>query len=164
MPRDLSTFHRHMEYDRSTMIWAGRQSGKSFALCRKFVENRDSVMFVPRTPMRRTIDDILVDLGCPDRRRNVYIMQPNVGDILRGRQSGGIFIDEIDNYSGNLEYFLESTMPAITHGNRLIAVSTPSRIQEAGLYDRFFPNNLHLDDRVRFTVPRQHFDEELFTI
>lgn len=161
---ELSQFHRHMEYDRNTMIWAPRQSGKSFALCRKFVESRDTLLFSPRRPMARHLDDLLVDLGCPDRRRDVHVMRNDIGDVLRGRYTSAIFIDEIDHYDGDLASFLESTTPATSLGTRLVAVSTPVRVQHAGLYDSFFPNNIHVEDRVLFSVPKEHFEEELFTI
>jgi hypothetical protein len=159
---EMSRFHRHMEYDRNTMIWAPRQSGKSYAIARKFVETPNAMMFVSHSSIRGHIDDILVDLGCPDRRRDVNLMTN--ADVVRGRQIDAVFVDEIDHYRGDLEEFLSNVRINTLNSARIIAVSTPNRVQEAGLYDRFFPNNINVEDRVVFTVPKEHFEEELFTV
>jgi hypothetical protein len=159
---DMSRFHRHMEYDRNTMIWAPRQSGKSYAIARKFVEIRNSLMFVSHSSIIRHVEDILVDLGCPDRRRDVNLMTN--ADVVRGRPNVTVFVDEIDHYRGDLEEFLSNVRVNSSNSARMVAVSTPQRVQQSGMYDRFFPNNINVEADVIFTVPTEHFEEELFII
>ena len=127
----LDPFHHLMREGKgNTMIWAPRQSGKTFALVRKFVETHNSVLLCVGGQMRRTVDDYLVRLGCPDRRRDVYASF----DVMRGRRVDYIFLDEIDHYRGNLQDVWASIRPA---GGRIIAVSTPSGVRQRNEYSIF---------------------------
>ena len=164
----LSKWWRHFELERSTLIWAPRQSGKTFAMVRKMVEEPDSVICVPFERMKSTVNDYLMMLGCPDRRRDVFTMRT---DALCGRTLKTVYIDEIDMWNGDLEQWWMCNYPVIASRQdgegRIIACSTPNGVRPRDHY-RFFHNHLTLGDMVakRFMPLLDHFkkEKELFTI
>ena len=162
----LSKWWKHFELERSTLIWAPRQSGKTFAMVRKMVEEPDSVICVPFERMKSTVNDYLMMLGCPDRRRDVFTMRT---DALCGRSVKTVYIDEIDMWNGDLEEWWMCNYPVVASrrdGGRIIASSTPVGVRQHDHY-RFFHNQLTLDDMVihKFRI-LDHFkkEKELFKI
>lgn len=169
---DLKKFHKLMEQNGNTLIAAPRQSGKTFALVKKFVETRGSVFIVPSQRFRRQVDDYLLMLASPDKRRDVYVMCESV---MRGRRADQIFIDEIDAYDGDLERLWYNTAPALNESGRIVAVTTPVGRRQYDVYYDLFHNIYNMgEDRWMKTVtkgewiemPPDHFEQEreLFTI
>ena len=160
----LRKWWKHFELERSTLIWAPRQSGKTFAMVRKMVEEPYSVMCVARSPMKETVYRILDQLGAPNRKRDVFNMR---NDALLGRQASTVFIDEIDMYDGDLERWWMCNYPVIAsrqNSGRIIACSTPTGVRPRGYYDCFH-NQLTLNDLIIKKI-QDHFEkeQELFKI
>jgi len=169
---DLEKYHKHMGYDGNTLIWAPRRSGKTWALTRKFVETRNSILLTVNGAMGRDVEEYLMTLGCPDRRRDVHIMGDNV---MHGRRVDRIFVDEISHYRGDLADFHASVYPALASSNPrgyYTAVSTPNGVPDGTLW-RMFQNQFNMyEDKWITTVTKgiivepkpEHFDRELFEI
>lgn len=152
-----------------TMIWAPRQSGKTHALVRLFVESRNSAFFCVNAHARRSIDDHLGVLGRPDKFMDVYTATAT--RTIRGRRFDQIFIDEIDAYSGNWQELWSAIGPV---NGRIIAMSTPHGVRRRSDYENVFHSEYTLTQE-DFTEWRQsdnliimdHFDsneQELFRI
>lgn len=136
---DLDQFHNLINRATgNTMIWAPRQSGKTFALARKFVETRNSTLLCVSGQHRRMIDDYLMMLGCPDRRRDVYVQ----GASMRGRRFDCIFIDEVDGYHGDLQDLWASIIPTDA---RIVSISTPHGVRTRDSYERIFESEYTLN-------------------
>ena len=151
----LRKWWKHFELRGSTLIWAPRQSGKTFAMVRKMVEDPNAIICVPRSPMKSTIYRILEDLGCPNRKRDVFTMR---NDALLGRQASTIFIDEIDMFNGDLEQWWMAVRPTVADRGRIIACSTPAGVRPRGYYDCFH-NQLGLND-IYIRKIKDHFENE----
>lgn len=170
---DINQFRDHMEYNGSTLIWAPRQSGKTYALTRKFIETPNSKMFIPHAGYRMTIKRCLNDLGFPYRYGDVHFMSEGSNGVLRGMRADSIFIDEIDSYREDLGRFCEEVWPSLETGGQIVAISTPNRPRDNSFYDSFFVNQVTIREEGatwhRSAVDRgrrvqEHFEEELFTI
>ena len=164
---DLDQFHRHMNYNSNTLIMSPRNSGKTNALVRKFVDTYDSILLVSNEPQRRAVHNLLDVLGCHDRQRNVYITSEG---ILRGCRVSHVFVDEIESYRGDLVQFGRS---AEFSESRIIAVTTPSGRRTISEYEEVFRNIYNMSSGIfqsrsfgwiPETVSVEHFEEELFRI
>lgn len=136
----LERFHNLIDKgSRNTMIWAPRQTGKTFALVRKFLETPNSVYSTYNFDARRRVQQMCYDLGAPDRRRDVFTCNANAPPT-HGRRVSMVFMDDIDHMT-DLERFLMSVYPTLYcpsgHG-RIIATSTPVRPRNDMIYERFF--------------------------
>lgn len=138
-PYDLERFHNLIDKgSRNIMIWAPRQSGKSYALMMKFLMTRNSVMFTMNNGHERYLRQVCYDLGAPDRRVDLHRIQ-RAAYATHARTVDAIFIDEIDFMSPDaLREAMTACYPCLHPDGRMVAMSTPNRPRNDSFYQRYF--------------------------
>lgn len=177
-----SNLKRAVEYAKSTgnrfpriLYVCPRQSGKTTALFDTFLETPDSIFM---TTFGHSIREFRTEATRRNPRgdnlRPMYdVLALSGTNTLRGRMRrfSTLFIDDIDRYWGDMQYFLDSTLP-VMQGNQddlrtIIAAMTPSGNRTEELYANYFNVIRRIDevDRiVRSDFDRDHFNDEDFTI
>ena len=159
---DLSLFHRLMGYNKSTIIWAPRQSGKSHSMMLKYIETNNSAMMVINNKERTRVKSFLSEMGRTDKTKNVLVMSPHT---LRGRQFDTLFVDELECCNYDIGTFLRNVSSST---NKIIAVTTPSSLKK-DIYDSLFYNQFVIFNGLVTTirgVKENYFDkdEDLFVM
>jgi hypothetical protein len=106
-----------------------------------------------------------------DNLRPMYdIVTLSGTNSLRGRlrRFSGLFVDDIQRYLGDWDYFHQMTMPSFNVDGYVIATMTPEG-RNLEHYERYFNFIRFLPDVEQETIQRSdfnrnHFDEEDFTI
>ncbi|KFZ25615.1 MAG: hypothetical protein KQ78_02189 [Candidatus Izimaplasma bacterium HR2] len=163
----------YLNTENNICIFAPRGSGKTYALKHKFLDTPNSVYMTPNIYGPDSINRVRD--WCRGQRQirddlhyNRDIFSLETVYRLRSRSFNTIFIDDVESYRKPLDILMSNIWPSVSHGGKIIMVSTPTGMNTREMYERYcncvyLPQDWIDNNRIPETI-ENYFEDGLFEI